>query len=308
MPLRVRFRGVEHREALLFEGPNGWAEWSPFLEYPAAEAAVWLAGALDFAYGSVPELRTDAVNVNATLPAVAPEQVRAVLEPFGQFEVVKIKVAEAGQSHNDDLARIRAVRDQYPDARIRLDANGGFDLKAAERMAIAMMQFGVPLEYFEQPVSSVAELAELRSRVAGYGVKVAADESIRKNTDPLEVARLQAADIVVVKAQPLGGVGRALELVKQAGLPAVVSSALETSVGLAMGVQLAAALGSPYAAGLGTATLLAEDVTDDPLLPVAGKLPVRRVAPSEERLQRLAASPERRQWWLQRLAEAHALL
>lgn len=308
IPLRVRFRGIETREALLLEGPNGWAEWSPFLEYPDSEAATWLAGAIEFAYSPDPALKLERVPVNATLPAVEPDRVQQVLENFGRFEVVKIKVAEPGHRHNQDLARIRAVRDLYPEARIRLDANGGLGVEAAERMAIAMMQFGVPLEYFEQPVATIPELAELRSRAMGMDVKIAADESIRRHTDPLEVARMQAADIMVIKAQPLGGVTRALDLTAQAGLAAVVSSALETSVGLAMGAQLASALASEYASGLGTATLLADDISDDPLRPENGFLEVRRVTPSSERLDRLEADSDRRDWWLQRLARAYQLL
>jgi O-succinylbenzoate synthase len=162
LPLRTRFRGVVDREVMLFEGANGWAEWSPFLEYPDEEAAVWLAAAIEFAYGELPELRREAIPVNATLPAVAPDQVEKVLSRFGDFGTVKIKVAEPGQSLNDDLQRVWAVRSAYPDARIRLDANGGYSVEDAMVVAAAMIENGVSLDYLEQPVSTIAEMAELK--------------------------------------------------------------------------------------------------------------------------------------------------
>lgn len=316
--MRVRFRGVEHREALLFEGPNGWAEWSPFLEYPDEEAAVWLAAAIEFAYGPTPKLLRQSVEVNATLPAVSPQMVEPVLAGFwgtGAFDqpgTVKIKVAEPGQKLQDDLDRIAKVVSLWPSAKLRLDANGGFNGETAQVLANACVEKGWKLEYFEQPVATIAEMAELRLRLNRIGVRIAADESVRKVTDPLAVAQAHAADLLVVKAAPLGGIARALEIVQQSGLPAVVSSALETSVGLSMGLHLAAALpdraGGQLAAGLGTATLLAQDITDDPLLPVNGQLQVRRVAPSAAKLEQLAATPERRDWWLARLERCLRLL
>ena len=308
LPLRVPFRGIQHREILLFEGPAGWAEWSPFLEYPDAEAAFWLRAGLEFASRPASDLVVASIAVNATLPAVEPDQVAEALAPFGSFEVVKIKVAEPHHRHNEDLARIRRVRDLYPEARIRLDANGGWSLQAAERMAIVTQQFGVPLEYLEQPVRTLDEMVRLHELVAPIGVKIAADELIRKAADPLEVSRAGAADLIVVKAQPLGGIDAALALVAESGLPAVVSSALESSVGLAMGLELAASLGGEYASGLGTAALLAEDITDEPLLPENGRLTVRRVTPSVEKLERFAADAERTAWWLERLERCYRLL
>lgn len=311
LPLRQKFRGVTHREMVLFEGNNGFAEWSPFLEYEAEEAAVWLSAAIEWANGKLPNIQREYVEVNATLPAVAPQNVATSLAPYGAFETVKIKVAEPGQDLNDDLQRIWQVRRLHPKAKIRLDANGGWSVAEAVALAGAMVENGVPIEYLEQPCASIGELAELRVifKRNGFQIKVAADESVRKVDDPQAVVLAGAADVLVLKAAPLGGVNRALHIAAESGLACAVSSALESSVGLAMGLHLAASLPDfGLAAGLGTAALLAADLTEEPLLPVNGELVVRRVNPSPRLLAEHAASPERRDWWLDRLAAVHALL
>ena len=311
LPLRQKFRGVTHREMVLFEGNNGFAEWSPFLEYEAEDAAVWLSAAIEWANGKLPNIQREYVEVNATLPAVAPQNVATSLAPYGAFETVKIKVAEPGQDLNDDLQRIWQVRRLHPKAKIRLDANGGWSVAEAVALAGAMVENGVPIEYLEQPCASIGELAELRVifKRNGFQIKVAADESVRKVDDPQAVVLAGAADVLVLKAAPLGGVNRALHIAAESGLACAVSSALESSVGLAMGLHLAASLPDfGLAAGLGTAALLAADLTEEPLLPVNGELVVRRVNPSPRLLAEHAASPERRDWWLNRLAAAHALL
>lgn len=322
LPLRTRFRGVVDREVMLFEGPNGWAEWSPFIEYSDEESAVWLAAAIEFAYGNLPELRREAIPVNATLPAVAPDQVEKVLSRFGSFSTVKIKVAEPGQSLNDDLQRVWAVRAAYPYARIRLDANGGYSVETAQTIAAAMMENGVPLDYLEQPVATIAEMAELRVRLAKLGVDangsnkvlIAADESVRKVSDPMAVVQAQAADILVLKAAPLGGITRALAIAAEAGLPVVISSALDSSVGLSMGAHLAAALplhsptnpaGLAFDCGLATASLLAGDVTREPLLSVDGLIEVRRVEVDQQKLDIFEAEDHRIDWWVDRLDRAY---
>ncbi|MDE2409706.1 MAG: o-succinylbenzoate synthase, partial [Actinomycetales bacterium] len=292
LPMRVGFRGVNVRETLLFEGPEGWAEWAPFVEYTDAEAAVWLAAALDYAGTPTPPLMRERIGINATLPAVAPDAVADALAPFGTFRTVKIKVAEAGQKMADDLARIRKVRELFPAARIRLDANGGFTEAAAMQLGYRLAHDGIELDYFEQPVRELDELAKLKASLNPKGILVAADESVRKAEDPLEVARVGAADLLVIKAAPLGGITRALSVIAQAGLPAVVSSALETSVGIGMGLHLAGSIPNlEYDCGLGTVALFAEDVCDEPLMPVDGYLSVRRAVPSAEKMARLAASP-----------------
>lgn len=311
LPLRTRFRGVVDREVMLFEGPNGWTEWSPFLEYSDEEAAVWLNGAIEYAFGDQPIQLRDRIAVNATLPAVDASQVLATLAPFGSFRTVKIKVAEKGQTPGQDVDRIVAVKNNFPDAKIRLDANGGWSPELSFSFIKALKGQGIELEYLEQPCKSIEELAKLRGLIAdaGFSVKIAADESVRRATDPLEVARAGAADILVLKAQPLGGVARALEISAEAGLPVVVSSAIDSSVGLAMGAQLAAALPElDFDCGLGTAALLAGDVTREPLKPVDGFIDVRRVEVDPMKLDVFEAEDHRIDWWIDRLDRSFSLL
>lgn len=315
LPMRERFRGIETREALLIEGENAmWAEWSPFVEYDDAEAARWLGSALaelGAPFDSSPTgSGAPGIRVNATVPAVSPDAVPGVLARFPGTRTAKVKVAERGQTLADDLARVRAVRDALgPDGRIRIDANAAWSLDEATTALEALAAFD--LEYAEQPVASVADLGALRRRLAGL-VRIAADESIRKPADPLEVVRAGAADVVVLKAQPLGGAARALEIVQRARAEAdvafVTSSALETSVGLASAARFARAVDMAFSSdldhGLGTAALLAADVTTEPLLPVDGLIPLRRVVPDPELLERYAAAPERTAFWLERLRRA----
>ena len=308
LPLVTRFRGIDVREAVLFEGPQGWTEFSPFAEYDDLEAATWLAAAIDFGWMPQPEARREVVGVNATVPAVAAASVPAVLARFDGCRTAKVKVAEPGQRLADDVDRVRAVREAMgPEGRIRIDANGAWNVDEAEHAVHALAEFD--LEYAEQPCAGVEELAELRRRVKYMGIPIAADESVRKAADPLAVARAGAADLLVVKAQPLGGVRRALDIVAEAGLPAVVSSALDTSVGLAMGVALAAALPDlDYDCGLGTASLFTADVADPPLAPRAGALSVGRVTPAAALLDAHAAPGERRAWWLERVSRCYEAL
>ena len=306
LPLHTRFRGVNVREALLFEGPQGWAEFSPFTEYEDAEAQTWLAAAIDFAWNPQPAPLRDRIPVNATVPAVEAARVAGVLAHYDGCRTAKVKVAERGQSLADDIARVRAVREVMgPDGRIRIDANGGWNVDEAERAVHALAEYD--LEYVEQPCESVDELGDLRKRVKYMGIPVAADESVRKAADPLAVAEARAADLLVIKAQPLGGIRRALDIVAQAGLPAVVSSALDTAVGLSQGAALAASLPElEFDCGLGTASLFADDVAD--ARPVGGSISAARVTPDAAALDRLAAPGDRRDWWLARLERCHALL
>lgn len=308
LPLVTRFRGIEVREALVFEGPEGWAEFSPFVEYDDAESAAWLAAAIDFAWRPQPHPVRDRIPVNATVPAVAAAGVAAVLARYDGCRTAKVKVAEPGQTLADDVARVAAVRAVMgAEGRVRIDANGAWNVDEAEHAFHALAAYD--LEYVEQPCASVEELAELRARVAYMGIPIAADESVRKAEDPLQVAREGAADLLIVKAAPLGGVRRALEIVAESGLPAVVSSALDTSVGLGMGLALAAALPTlDYDCGLGTASLLAGDLTAEPLRAVDGEIEVRRAQVHPATLDALTAEPARRDWWLARLDRCHALL
>jgi len=308
--LRTKFRGVTQREALLFEGPNGWAEWNPFIEYSDAEAKLWLDAAIEFAFAELPPLVRTRIGINATLAAVEPDAVERALTPFGEFRTIKIKVAETGQDISQDLARIIKVSQIYPQARIRLDANGGYTVDQATTMASKLLENGISLDYFEQPCATVAELISVRENFARNAspIKIAADESVRRATDPLEVARAQAADILVLKAAPLGGITRALEISREAGLPVVVSSAIDTSVGISMGLHLAAALPElEFDCGLGTAAMLIGDVTREPLIAKDGYLEVRRVDVDADRLQVFAAEDHRGDWWLERLERCLAL-
>ena len=308
VPMRVPFRGVTRREVVLLEGPAGWGEFGPFPEYDDAEAARWLASAREACSTPPPPARRASVPVNATVPAVAPDRVPEVLARFPGCTTAKVKVAEAGQSLADDVDRVAAVRDALgPAARVRVDANGCWSVADATRALGALAPYG--LEYAEQPCATVAELASLRLALARLrlDVPVAADESVRKAEDPLRVALAGAADVVVLKVAPLGGVHRALAVAQACGLPVVVSSALDTSVGIAAGVALAAALPDlPYACGLATTGLMTDDVASYDV--VDGALPVRAVAPDPGRLAALAAPPDRQQWWRDRLERCSRLL
>ena len=282
IPMRNRFRGITVREGALLHGPAGWGEFSPFAEYGPAESSRWLASAIESATIGWPAPVRDAVGVNVTVPAVGPAVAHDIAARSG-CRTAKVKVAEPGQGERDDIERVAAVRDALgPAGRIRVDANGGWDVGQAARILGSLAGFG--LEYAEQPCATLDELARLRLLV---DVPLAADESIRKAADPLAVRVAGAADIVVLKVAPLGGVRPALRVAAGCGLPVVVSSAIESSVGLAAGVALAAALPElDYDCGLATMNLLTGDVTDRPLVPAGGMLPLRA---GEVDFQRLAA-------------------
>ncbi|MGW9556800.1 o-succinylbenzoate synthase [Nocardiopsis sp. NPDC055551] len=281
--LRNRFRGITVREGLLVHGPAGWGEFSPFAEYGPREASRWWAACREASHQGWPEPVRDRVPVNVTVPAVDPERAAAIVTAGG-CSTAKVKVAEKGQNLGEDIARVEAVRSAIgPSGRVRIDANGAWDVDTAVRMVRELDRFD--LEYVEQPCASLEELGAVRRRV---DVPVAADESVRRAEDPFRVRAAEAADIVVLKVQPLGGVRAALRVAESCGLPVVVSSAVESSVGLAAGVALAAALPElPYACGLATMQMLTADVTTDPLLPVDGFLPVRPVTVDEEALSRV---------------------
>jgi O-succinylbenzoate synthase len=305
LPMRVRFRGITTREVALIEGPAGWGEFGAFVEYHPAEASAWLAAGIEAAYRQPPPAHRDRIPINATVPAVAAGQVAAVLARFPGARTAKVKVAEPGQRLADDVARVAAVRELVPT--IRVDANGGWTVEEAVRAAVALTAGG-PLEYLEQPCATVAELAELRRRQDMPDVAIAADESIRKADDPLAVVRAGAADIAVLKVAPLGGISALLDIAAQIDIPVVVSSALDSAVGISAGLAAAAALPElAHACGLGTGGLLAADVAETPV-PVDGFLPVVPVVPDPARLHDLAASPERRQWWIDRVKACYELL
>jgi O-succinylbenzoate synthase len=306
IPLRTRFRGITLREGVLVEGPAGWGEFSPFLEYDAPTSAPWLDCAREAADLGWPEPVREQVAVNVTVPACSPEQARRIVLASSGCRTAKVKVAEAGQDPAEDEARLEAVRDALgPDGMVRIDANGGWSVEEAVRRIGALDRAAGGLEYVEQPVASVEDLAVVRRRV---GVPIAADESIRRAADPYRVRDLEAADIAVLKVQPLGGVRACLRIAEDIGMPVVVSSAVETSIGIAAGVALAAALPElPYACGLATVQLLTGDVVAEPLLPVDGFLPVRRPGVDLAALEKLAAPPDRVEHWERRMADVEAV-
>ncbi|GAA2075447.1 o-succinylbenzoate synthase [Aeromicrobium halocynthiae] len=303
MPLR--FRGIQRREGVLMRGPAGWAEFSPFLDYDDPECVPWLRSAMDSATRPWPEPRRATVPVNATVPAVDGATARRIVERSG-CATAKVKVAEPGQSLDDDLARVAAVREALgATGLVRVDANGGWSLEEAEH-AVALLDAEVGLEYVEQPCATVEELAELRRRT---DVPVAADESIRRADDPYRVRDAEAADVAVLKVQPLGGVHACLRIAEEIGLPVVVSSAVETSVGLAAGVALAAALPElPHACGLGTTSLLDADVVAEALVPVDGVLPVGRVEVDAAALDAVRPDATTDGAWWARLERVAALV
>jgi O-succinylbenzoate synthase len=306
IPLRTRFRGITVREGVLIEGPLGWGEFSPFLEYNDAVAAPWLRCAQEAAFEGWPDPVRDVVPVNVTVPAVDADHAHRIVTEGG-CRTAKVKVAEPGQTLGDDRLRLEAVRDAIgPDGKVRVDANMGWDVDQAIQAIRLLDRAAGGLEYVEQPCRTVEELAAVRRAV---DVPIAADESIRRAEDPYRVRDLQAADIAVLKVQPLGGVRACLRIAEDIGMPVVVSSAIETSVGIAAGVALAGALPElPYACGLATVQLLEDDVCDLPLLPVDGVLHVMRPGPSPEALDRLEAGPERIAHWETRLAAVKGLL
>lgn len=302
IPMRTRFRGITTREGMLLRGSAGWGEFSPFPEYDATVAAPWLRAALEAAEEGWPAPVRDTVPVNVTVPAVGPERAADIVRAGRGCRTAKVKVAEPGQTRAEEEARLEAVRDALgPGGRVRVDANGMWSVDEAVTALRALDKAAGGLEYVEQPCATVEELAAVRRKV---GVPVAADESIRRAEDPYRVRDLEAADVAVLKVQPLGGVRACLRIAEDIGLPVVVSSALESSVGIAAGVALAAALPElRYACGLATVQLLTDDVVHRPLLPEDGRLPVVPPEVDAAALERLAAEPGRVEAWERRLAE-----
>jgi O-succinylbenzoate synthase len=303
--LRTRFRGITVREGMLLRGEAGWGEWSPFLEYEPAVAEPWLRCAEEAAAGDWPAPVRDEVPVNVTVPAVGPE-LAATIVADGGCATAKVKVAEPGQTLAEDEARLEAVRDALGSAgKVRIDANGAWSVDEATSAIGVLDRAAGGLEYVEQPCGTVEELAAVRRRV---DVPIAADESIRRAEDPYRVRDLEAADIAVLKVQPLGGVRACLRIAEEIGLPVVVSSALETSVGIAAGLALAAALPElPYACGLSTVQLLTADVVGEPLLPRDGVLPVRSPQVDPHAVDLLAATADRAAHWQARLDAVRAV-
>jgi o-succinylbenzoate synthase len=293
---------------MVWRGAAGWGEWSPFLDYQGAELVPWLRAAEEAAERGWPvPLRTE-IPVNSTIPAVGPEQAYDLARAAG-CRTAKIKVAERGQTLTDDATRLEAVRDALgPSGKIRIDANGGWSIDDALSAVRDLARFD--LEYIEQPCASIDELADLRRRLArsGLNVLIAADESIRRTADPYEIAKREAADVAVLKVQPLGGVLACLQIAERIGLPVVVSSALETSIGIRSGLALAAALPElPYACGLNTVALLTDDLVTEPLIAVDGVIRIGNLAVDDAALQRHQPDDQVQRFWQARLVQTREL-
>lgn len=327
LPMRTRFRGQTRREVMLIGGPAGWAEFGPFPEYGPEESSHWLQAAVHAAWAGLGAPVRAEVPINATVPAVDPADVEGVLKRYGNLDsipAVKIKVAEPGQTDGDDAARVTEVCRLLPHAGIRIDANGAWSIsEALTQLSVIVEIAGEMFEYAEQPVAGIEPLADLREQLQGRGlsVRIAADEAVRKADDPFRVAALGAADLLVVKVPPLGGVERALDIVNRSGLPAVVSSALDSSIGLTAGLALAAQLPAlPYACGLGTVSLFDGEVVAEPLVPhggvirvpvaadAAGGVVVRSPDPVPALIQQHRVTGPREAWWFDRLAAAYDVL
>ncbi|HEX3779986.1 MAG TPA: o-succinylbenzoate synthase [Pseudonocardiaceae bacterium] len=290
IPMRNRFRGITVRNGMLLRGPVGWGEFCPFEDYDDAEAAPWLACAVEPTQRAWPAPVRDRIAINCTVPVVSPERAAEIVRASG-CSTAKVKVADPGMSIVEDCERVAAVREAIgPAGAIRVDANAAWDVDTAVRAIRELDRAAAGLEYVEQPCPGLDELAAVRRRVE---VRIAADESIRRAEDPLRVAVAGAADIAVLKVAPLGGVARALEVAQACGLPCVVSSAVETSVGLAAGLALAGALPElDFACGLGTLSLLTGDVVTDSLRQRQGWLPVPTTSPVPDPELLAAARPE----------------
>ena len=312
LPLKTRFRGLTHRETVIFEGSDGTGEWAAFGEYGEEEASWWLAAAIEQMSHPLTSSDLTPVAINAIVPAMPLAEIEGWLSPFRGCTAAKIKVAEKGESLGDDLARVREVRRVLgSDIAIRLDANGAWTPQQAKDAADAVEQFGI--DYLEQPVSTLEEMLELQNLLGSSPVRLAADETVRKSHQ-LDLVREAGCEVVIVKPSPLGGFTHTMALAREAhenGLQVVVSSGLESSVGLTHAASVASAVDrlteAPTAHGLGTATLLSADVVKNPLVPKEGY-----VHPSSLELDRnawatLRVSAEREEWWRARLERCYPL-
>ena len=296
LPTRTNFRSVTKREVALFQGPNGWGEFSPFLEYESAEAAYWLASGIEAAFGEPIKLQREQIEINATLPAVDSKlDIEEILSWYPGAKVVKIKV---GGDLELDIARIKNTLAINPNYLVRLDVNGGWSVTEAESAVARIIdEVGIDsIQYIEQPVATLEELRQLK-----LPIPVVGDEVIRKAADPFAIDLNGAVDILMLKVAPLGGIKRAMQIAAHHKLPVVVSSALESAVGISHGLKLAAALPElNYACGLATGRLLANDVAQLPI--TDGTMRVSNVSP--EGLLNYQAAPERRTWWENRIRDS----
>jgi o-succinylbenzoate synthase len=302
IPTRTSFRGITTREVAIFRGGAGWSEFAPFIEYESREAKSWMQAALEAAYKPWPELKRGEIEINATLPRVSADRVPEILKRFPGARTIKIKV----EDFEVDSDLIEAALDFNPDARIRLDVNGGWDLKQALlNLYNYHLRFGNVFEYIEQPVIELADLQVLKGEIP---MKIAVDESIRKALDSDLSVLKDCADIAIIKWAPGGGFENTKKLIKEIGLPVVISSALDTGIGISHGLALAASQEKlDYACGLGTTSLFESDICRSQNLMVDGKLKVIRANPDQELIEKYRASADRRLWWEERITRVIAM-
>lgn len=301
LPTKTNFRGVTIREVALFEGEYGWAEFSPFLEYDDAESAAWLACAIEAATTPKPKLYRREIAVNGTIPALNDKKkIEELVNSFPGVETFKVKV---GQNLSEDVARLAMIRVLRPKAKLRVDVNGLWSVEDALRNLYTYYENIGPLEYVEQPCATIEELRELKSKIK-IPLKIVGDEILRKADNPFDVDLEGAVDYLMLKVQPLGGIKRAHALAEHHKLPVVVSSALESAVGINYGSVLAASFEEMnFDCGLGTGSLLAKDVAQLPI--VDGKITISDVIPN---LEGLDVSAERYEWWNNRIMRTAELL
>jgi len=294
LPTKTNFRGINIREVALFKGEYGWGEFSPFLEYGYEECAPWLSSAIEAATKPRPQIYRNCVRVNGTIPALNdPAEIEKIVSSFPGVETFKVKV---GENLPEDIARLARVRALRPKAKIRIDVNGNWDVATAVTNLRAIYENIGPLEYVEQPCATIEELRELKSKLT-LDIPIAGDEVLRKAADPFAVDLVGAVDIVMLKVQPLGGIARADKLVQHHNLPVVISSALESAVGINYGLILAASFPEiNFDCGLGTGSLLKANVADLPI--TNGEIQITDFEPNFSHIE---VAPDRFEWWKNRV-------
>lgn len=301
LPTKTNFRGINVREVALFQGEYGWGEFSPFLEYDYQECAPWLMCAIEAATKPRPQLYRSSVRVNGTIPAINDKSViKSLVETYEGVKTFKVKV---GDNLGEDIVRLAQIRSLGRDIKIRIDVNGLWSVKDALTNLYAFYEEVGPFEYVEQPCATLEELRELKASIH-IPLKIAVDEALRKAKDPFAIDLSGAADLVMLKVQPLGGIARAHKLAEHHKLPVVVSSALESAVGINYGLQLAASFPEMnFDCGLGTGSLLGADVASLPI--VNGEIEITEVEPDFNGYE---VAPERYEWWKNRVMKTAEFL
>ncbi len=301
LPTKTNFRGISVREVALFKGEYGWGEFSPFLEYGFQESAPWLMCAIESTTTPRPHIYRTSIPINGTIPAMNnPEDIQRIVDSFPGVKTFKVKV---GENLPEDIARLARVKSLRPSAKLRIDVNGTWSVQEAVTNLRAIYENIGPLEYVEQPCATVEELRELKEKLK-IDIRIAGDEVLRKAVDPFTVDLAGAVDILMLKVQPLGGIERAHRLAEHHKLPVVVSSALESAVGINYGLTLAASFGElDFDCGLGTGSLLAANVAQLPI--VNGAIELAEIEPTFEGIE---VAPDRFEWWKNRIMKTAELI